>query len=147
MNKSNQINQTFCYTSLFSDHLSLQLWLVYIWVVAFCSIYNRFTQLLIYLSEGVGLNCGTDLCPTITSECSQVGRQAASSSCSDQGPHKFVDLALIFGGMDTEGEIFDDVLVYLLREEPETADRGMGATGEENGDKKSVNTLNVGPFS
>lgn len=45
-------------------------------------------------------------------------------------------MALIFGGMDTEGEIFDDVLVYLLKEEQEVAERG-GETGEENSDAKS----------
>ena len=30
--------------------------------------------------------------------------------------YKMVDVALVLGGMDTDGEIFEDCLVYLLNE-------------------------------
>ena len=32
----------------------------------------------------------------------------------DDIEYKTVEMCLIFGGMDTEGEIFDDCLVYLI---------------------------------
>ena len=32
----------------------------------------------------------------------------------DDIEYKTVDMVLLYGGMDTEGEIFDDCLVYLV---------------------------------
>jgi hypothetical protein len=48
------------------------------------------------------------------------------------GPSKLVDLLLVHGGMDTEGEIFDDCLVYMLKEVPcpESAENGGAGGGE-----------------
>ena len=37
--------------------------------------------------------------------------------------YKLVDLAVILGGMDTDGEIFEDCLVYLLSETVEDGQR------------------------
>ena len=40
---------------------------------------------------------------------------AAEASVEDSNvEYKTVDVCLIFGGMDTEGEIFDDCLIYLV---------------------------------
>ena len=32
------------------------------------------------------------------------------------GPTKTVEMMLVLGGMDTEGEVFDDCLLYLLKD-------------------------------
>ena len=39
-----------------------------------------------------------------------------------QGPTKTVEMMLLVGGMDTEGEIFDDCLVFLLKDHGEDVD-------------------------
>ena len=41
-------------------------------------------------------------------------------------PHVTVEMCLVMGGMDTEGEMFDDTLVMLL----EDAGSGVGVNGE-----------------
>ena len=82
--------------------------------------------------EGVGINPVSDLSPTITSECS-LESSHEDTSYLDDTPHKLVDMALVFGGMDTSGEIFDDVLVYMLREQPESEQaEGGGERSVEN---------------
>lgn len=59
----------------------------------------------------------------------------ATAGATYCGPTKTVDMLLVVGGMDTEGEIFDDCLVFLIKdhgpdEDQETAGAACGDSGE-----------------
>ena len=49
-----------------------------------------------------------------------------------EGPSKIIEALLVLGGMDMEGEIFDDCLLYLLNSEGVEEE---GATGGASGDR------------
>ena len=46
------------------------------------------------------------------------------------GPSKTVEMMLIVGGMDTEGEVFDDCLVCLLKDHGEDVDASAAASDD-----------------
>ncbi len=49
------------------------------------------------------------------------GQTGAGEPGASRYGYKTVDMCFIIGGMDTEGEIFDDCLVMLLKDDDVTA--------------------------
>ena len=76
----------------------------------------------------------SDLSPTVTSippptadapslDDQPTGGAAAATATSEATETKIVDVVMVLGGMDTEGEIFEDALI-LVTHEHDTEERG-----------------------
>jgi len=71
-------------------------------------------------AEGGGDDIGVESTADILKDChlqevNNVEVHSRTATSLDQ-EYKTVEVAMILGGMDTEGEIFEDCLVMLLRE-------------------------------